>query len=105
MSNEALLLLVGVGVVGLTHAGDPNSFYEVTSKAVQASGMDYRAEAVRLFPKLAIAGSDLNKAFLAIVAQQRRDNPAFEKDPRWSITVAHAAVAAVYWEEQRRLNN
>jgi len=60
--------------------------------ATEAEG---RAEAVRLYPDLAVAYTPLNIEFVARYNRYRREKPAFFEDPAWPVILVKECAAAI----------
>ena len=49
--------------------------------------------AMRLYPALAVAGSDFNTRFLALHKRYSAEQPAYFSDPNWPLTLAREVAA------------
>jgi len=52
-------------------------------------------EAIRRYPTLGIAGSDFNKAFLALRQRYQKEHPEVLKDPSWPVILASETAKSV----------
>ncbi len=53
-----------------------------------------RADALKKYPALGVAGSDFNRVFLALVRRARTENPATFENPAWPTALADEAAKA-----------
>ena len=57
-----------------------------------ASATEAQREAVRRYPSLSVAGSDLNLKFAARYRLYKQEHPEFFRDPSWPLTLAEELV-------------
>ena len=60
-------------------------------------------EAVRLFPALAVAGSEFNRAFLTRHQQFQQYHPVFLRDPNWPVLLAREVDSSLTVASSREL--
>ncbi|MEI9893689.1 MAG: hypothetical protein WDN28_07255 [Chthoniobacter sp.] len=104
-----MLLAVGAGFFVYSHpewikrilptndeqASQPTKVDPLAEKKQLAAVEAAQHEALRRFPQLGIAGSHLNKEFLARYTKYERERPAFFHDPSWPLTLAEESFKAV----------
>ena len=77
--KPALLISTLVLLIGI---------FPASPVSAQSPVQDAQAQAVRLYPDLAVKGSPLNAKFVSEYQKRQTANPGFFKDPSWPLTLA-----------------
>ena len=90
----AILLVLAVAIAASAQQSRQPQKQQQKPASAAETEKDWQRKAVSEYPDLAIKDSKFNKRFLELVAQRRKEEPAFFKDPKWSLQLAEEIATA-----------